>query len=107
MWHGSSRPALCKVMVADFVKANRYNPDFVGWGDEDVEFYHRLEHVGSAVGVARMPESRQAVVVNLEWPGSPTTRALARGLGATFGHEAPGPLFVPYGPAVAASRQAR
>jgi hypothetical protein len=28
----------CKVMVADLVRANGYNPDFVGWGDEDVDF---------------------------------------------------------------------
>ena len=30
----------CKVMAADFVRANEYNPDLVGWGDEDAEFYH-------------------------------------------------------------------
>jgi hypothetical protein len=31
----------CKVMAADFVSANRYNPNVGVWGDEDVEFYHR------------------------------------------------------------------
>jgi hypothetical protein len=65
-------------MVADFVRANGYNPDFVGWGDEDVELYHRLEHVGSEVREwHRIPESRQAVIVNLEWPEMSDDEALS------------------------------
>src|SRR6516225_4960439 len=77
----------CKVMVADFVRANEYNPDFVGWGDEDVEFYHRLEHVGSEVREwHRIPESRQAVVVNLEWPEMSEDQALSWSR-RYFGHE--------------------
>ena len=33
-----------------------------------MEFYHRLEHVGcEGREWHRIPESRQAVVVNLEW----------------------------------------
>jgi hypothetical protein len=86
----------CKVMVADFVKANGYNPDFVGWGDEDVEFYHRLEHVGSEVREwHRIPESRQAVIVNLEWPEMSDDEALSWSR-RYFGHETSGPRFVPY-----------
>ena len=86
----------CKVMVADLVRANGYNPDFVGWGDEDVEFYHRLEHVGSEVREwHRIPESRQAVIVNLEWPEMSDDEALSWSR-RYFGHEASGPRFVPY-----------
>jgi hypothetical protein len=83
-------------MAADFVRANGYNPDFVGWGDEDVEFYHRLEHVGSEVREwHRIPESRQAVVVNLEWPEISDDEALAWSR-RYFGYEALGPRFVPH-----------
>jgi len=86
----------CKVMVADFVRANGYNPDFVGWGDEDVEFYHRLEHVGSEVREwHRIPESRQAVIVNLEWPEMSDDEALSWSR-RYFGQETSGPRFVPY-----------
>jgi hypothetical protein len=86
----------CKVMVADLVRANGYNPDFVGWGDEDVEFYHRLEHVGCEVKEwHRIPESRQAVIVNLEWPEMSDDEALLWSRGY-FGHEPSGPRFVPY-----------
>jgi N-terminal region of glycosyl transferase group 7/N-terminal domain of galactosyltransferase len=86
----------CKVIAADFVRANGYNPDFVGWGDEDVEFYHRLEHVGSEVREwHRIPESRQAVVVNLEWPELSDDEALSWSR-SYFGYEAAGPRFVPY-----------
>jgi hypothetical protein len=86
----------CKVKVPDFVRANGYNPDFVGWGDEDVEFYHRLEHVGSEVREwHRMPESRRAVIVNLEWPEMSDDEALSWSM-RYFGHEASGPRFVPY-----------
>ena len=86
----------CKVMVADFVRANGYNPNFVGWGDEDVEFYHRLEHVGCEVREwHRIPEAGQAVIVNLEWPEISDDEALSWSRGY-FGHEASGPRFVPY-----------
>src|SRR5882724_1351266 len=86
----------CKVMVTDLVRANGYNPDFVGCGDEDVEFYHRLEHVGSEVREwHRMPESRQAVVVNLEWPEMSDAESLSWSR-RYFGHEDSGPRFVPY-----------
>jgi hypothetical protein len=86
----------CKVMVADFVRANGYNPEFVGWGDEDVEFYHRLQHVGSEVREwHRTSESRQAVIVNLEWPEMSDDEALSWSR-HYFGHETSGPRFVPY-----------
>jgi len=86
----------CKVMVADFVRANGYNPNFVGWGDEDVEFYHRLEHVGCEVREwHRIPESGQAVIVNLEWPEMSDDEALSWSR-RYFGHEAFGPRFVPH-----------
>jgi hypothetical protein len=86
----------CKVMVADFVRANGYNPEFVGWGDEDVEFYHRLEHVGCEVREwHRMPESRHAVIVNLEWPDMSDNEALSWSR-SYFGHEDLGPRFIPY-----------
>jgi hypothetical protein len=86
----------CKVTAADFVRANGYNPEFVGWGEEDVEFYHRLEHAGCEVREwHRMPESRQAVIVNLEWPELSDEEALAWSM-RYFGHAASGPRFVPY-----------
>ena len=86
----------CKVIAGDFVRANGYNPDFVGWGDEDVEFYHRLQHVGSEVREwHRIPESRQAVVVNLEWPELSDDEALVWSR-RYFGYEGFGPRFVPY-----------
>ena len=86
----------CKVMAADFVRANGYNPDFEGWGDEDVEFYHRLEHVGCEVKEwHRTPESRQAVVANLEWPEMSDVEALSWSQ-RYFGHETSGPRFLPY-----------
>ena len=59
----------CKIKATDFVRANGYNPEFAGWGDEDVEFYHRLSHLGSDLREwHRMPEAREAVLMNLEWP---------------------------------------
>src|SRR5262249_25482805 len=68
----------CKVTTTDFVKANGYNPAFVGWGDEDVEFYHRLRHLGGDLREwHRLPESRLAVAINLEWPELPDDEALA------------------------------
>lgn len=86
----------CKITVADFVKANGYNPDFVGWGDEDVEFYHRLSHLGSDLREwHRIPESRQAVIMNLEWPELSEDEALAWSRGY-FGHATSGPRFVSY-----------
>ena len=95
----------CKVMVADFVTANRCNPNFVVWGDEDEEFYHRLEHVGCAVKEWHRDtdSSRQAVVANLEWPEMSDEEA-PRGLRATSGTRAPGLGSSPIGPAMAASK---
>jgi hypothetical protein len=84
----------CKVSVADFIRANGYNPEFVGWGDEDVEFYHRLKHIGSELREwHRMPESGQAVIVNLEWPDLSDDDALAWSK-RYFGHRGVGPRFV-------------
>ena len=86
----------CKVMVADFGRANGYNPDFVGWGNEDAEFYHLLEHVGCEVKEwHRTSESWQAVITNLEWPEMSDDEALSWSR-RYFGHEASGPRFVPY-----------
>ena len=86
----------CKITTTDFVRANGYNPDFVGWGDEDVEFYHRLSHLGSDLREwHRIPESRQAVAINLEWPQLSEDKALAWSR-RYFGHESSGPRFVPY-----------
>jgi hypothetical protein len=86
----------CKVMAPDFVSANRYDPNVVVWGDEDVEFYHRLERVGCEVKEwHRTPESRQAVVANLEWPEMSDEEALSWSQ-RYFGHESSGPRFVPY-----------
>jgi hypothetical protein len=86
----------CKIAATDFVKVNGYNPEFVGWGDEDVEFYHRLSHVGSDLREwHRIPESRQAVAMNLEWPELPDDEALAWSR-RYFGHATSGPRFVSY-----------
>jgi hypothetical protein len=68
----------------------------VVWGDEDVEFYRRLEPVGCEVKEwHRTPESRQAVVANLEWPEMSDEEALSWSQ-RYFGHESSGPRFVPY-----------
>jgi hypothetical protein len=86
----------CKITTTDFVKANGYNPDFVGWGDEDVEFYHRLSHLGSDLREwHRIPESRGAVAMNLEWPELSDDEALAWSR-SYFGYTTSGPRFVPY-----------
>jgi hypothetical protein len=86
----------CQIKTEDFVKANGYNPGFAGWGDEDVEFYHRLSHLGSDLREwHRTPESREAVVMNLEWPDLADNEALAWSR-RYFGHETSGPRFVPY-----------
>jgi len=86
----------CKLAVTDFVKANGYNPDFVGWGDEDVEFYHRLSYVGSDLREwHRSPESQQAVAINLEWPEMSEDEALMWSK-RYFGYETTGPRFVSY-----------
>jgi len=83
-------------LAADFVRANGYTPDSVGWGDENVEFYHRLEHVGREVkGWHRTPECRQAVSANVEWPEMSDEEALSWSQ-RYFGHKASGPWFVPY-----------
>jgi N-terminal region of glycosyl transferase group 7/N-terminal domain of galactosyltransferase len=86
----------CKVRAPDFVAANGYNPRFVGWGDEDVDFYHRLRHTGAEVREwHHLPESRGAVAVNLEWPD--LSEADARIWSQSyFGHRGEGPRFVPY-----------
>jgi N-terminal domain of galactosyltransferase len=86
----------CKITATDFVKANGYNPDFVGWGDEDVEFYHRLSYLGSDLREwHRIPESRQAVAINLEWPELSDDEALAWSK-RYFAYETSGPRFVSY-----------
>ena len=84
----------CKVGVSDFVRSNGYNPSFVGWGDEDVEFYHRLETVGAtARDWRRSPESRAAVAMNLDWPELPDEASL-RESQRYYGHRDAGPRFV-------------
>jgi hypothetical protein len=86
----------CKIAATDFVKANGYNPDFVGWGDEDVEFYHRLSYMGSDFREwHRISESRQAVAINLEWPEMSDDEALVWSK-RYFGYETMGPRFVSY-----------
>jgi hypothetical protein len=86
----------CKITTTDFVKANGYNPDFVGWGDEDVEFYHRLSYLGSDLREwHRIPESQQAVAINLELPELSDDEALAWSK-RYFAYETSGPRFVSY-----------
>jgi N-terminal region of glycosyl transferase group 7/N-terminal domain of galactosyltransferase len=86
----------CKIEAADFVKANGYNPDFVGWGDEDVEFYHRLIYMGSDLRQwHRLPESQEAVAINLEWPEMSDDKSLVWSK-SYFGYKTTGPRFVSY-----------
>lgn len=90
----------CKVRVSDFVRANGYNPAFVGWGDEDTEFYHRLESVGSQVREwHRIPESRDAVAINLDWPELPDEESLRQSQ-SYFGHQDAGPRFATWNRAI-------
>jgi hypothetical protein len=86
----------CKIRRDDLVAANGYDPAFVGWGGEDLDFYLRLSHVGADVrDWHRIPESRRAVIVNLELPALSDEDALAWSR-RYFGHRGVGPRFVPY-----------
>lgn len=86
----------CKVSVEDFLKANGYNPHFVGWGSEDTEFYHRLSAVNCDVKEwHRTAESRGAVTLNLEMPSMSAREALRWSM-SYFDHDGDGPLFQPF-----------
>jgi hypothetical protein len=68
----------CKVLTEDFVKANGYNPRFVGWGNEDAEFYHRLRCFNCGVeDWHRTEESKGAVMLNLEMESMSASDALS------------------------------
>jgi len=59
----------CKIRKDSFVAANGYNPHFIGWGCEDVEFYHRISSLG--FDLRWWPHdlaSHTSVAINLEWP---------------------------------------
>lgn len=85
----------CKILNEDFVKANGYNPRFIGWGSEDTEFYHRLSSLGCDVREwHRIAESNRAVILNLEMPGMSGPDALNWSR-SYFGYSGQGPLFKP------------
>lgn len=85
----------CKVRIDSFLKANGYNPRFVGWGSEDTEFYHRLSSLNCDVKEwHRTTESRGAVTLNLEMPNMSASEALRWSM-SYFGHDGDGPLFQP------------
>jgi hypothetical protein len=85
----------CKVRIDSFLKANGYNPHFVGWGGEDTEFYHRLSSLNCVVKEwHRTTESSGAVLLNLEMPSMSASEALGWSM-SYFGHEGDGPLFQP------------
>lgn len=86
----------CKLQAAAYRGANGYNPHFVGWGDEDKEFYHRLSVLNFDVQEwHRSDEAKDAVMANLEWPTMSEAEAFNRSKGY-FGHGGLGPRFVPY-----------
>jgi hypothetical protein len=86
----------CKVRGRDFLSANGYNPAFVGWGGEDVEFYHRLDVLGLDCREWHREEgSRRAVVANLELPPLDDAGALDWSR-HYFGHAGGGPRFVSF-----------
>jgi hypothetical protein len=86
----------CKILVADFLKANGYDPSYVGWGGEDTDFYHRVCIMGGKLREwHRIDESKGAVIQSLEMPNLSlfeSTR-LSR---SYWGHSGEGPQFVPY-----------
>jgi hypothetical protein len=86
----------CKVLAADFVKANGYNPRFVGWGSEDREFYHRLRCLNCDVKEWHLSEeSKEAVMLNLEMEKMSASEALSWSR-RYFGYTGDGPLFQPF-----------
>jgi hypothetical protein len=88
----------CKVLIEDFVKANGYNPRFVGWGSEDTEFYHRLSSMNCDVKEwHRTEESKDAVMLSLEMPSMSALDAMSWSR-SYFGYAGDGPLFRPFHP---------
>ena len=88
----------CKVLIEDFVKANGYNPRFVGWGSEDTEFYHRLSSLNCDVQEwHRTGESKGAVILSLEMPNMSAADALSWSR-SYFRYAGDGPLFRPFHP---------
>jgi N-terminal domain of galactosyltransferase len=86
----------CKLHAAAYRGANGYNPHFVGWGEEDKEFYHRLSVLNFDVQEwHRSDEAKDAVMANLEWPTISEAEAFNRSK-SYFGHGGLGPRFVPY-----------
>jgi hypothetical protein len=86
----------CKVLAADFLKANGYNPRFLGWGYEDTEFYHRLCCLNCEVREWHMSkESKNAVMLNLEMGKMSDSEALSWSR-RYFGYTGEGPLYQPF-----------
>jgi hypothetical protein len=86
----------CKIPASAYRGANGYNARFVGWGDEDKEFYHHLSVLNFDVREwHRSDEAKDAVIMNLEWPAMSAAEALYRSR-IYFGRDRMGPRFVPY-----------
>jgi L-rhamnose mutarotase len=85
----------CKVHISAYIKANGYNPRFVGWGAEDKEFYHRLSTlIGEVKEWHRTGESRHAVIMDLGMPRLSEAEALRWSKGY-FGYTDDGPRYIP------------
>jgi hypothetical protein len=86
----------CKILRKSMEIANGYNPVFCGWGYEEVEFWDRLSiNQRYFHEWHRQPESKEAIMVNLEYPQlvDLQERAWSRGY---FGYTDEGPRFVSY-----------
>jgi N-terminal domain of galactosyltransferase len=86
----------CKVLREACIKSNGYNPHFVGWGDQDTEFYYRLSCIDCVLKYwHKSEESRNAVFLNLEMPTLSASDALSWSK-RYFEHDDHGPCFTPF-----------
>lgn len=84
----------CKIFPDAFLRCNGYNPQFVGWGAEDSDFYERLMLFDCPVqSWHKTHKARQAVILNLEMPDLPTHEA-EKWFQGYFGHSGDGPRFI-------------
>jgi len=84
----------CKIFKDAFLQCNGYNPQFAGWGCEDVDFYERLGLVNRGCHLwHRTNAAREAVFVNLEMPDLPQHEA-QKWYQNYFGHSGAGPRFI-------------
>lgn len=86
----------CKIHRRALLDANGYNPSIWGWCSEDYEFYSRVCDFGHAMeSWHQIPESRDAVIVNLDLKPQSAEECLAHSKWY-FGHSGTGPRHISY-----------